>query len=125
EIVEKVIDVKDNVRGSAMYAKDGLEHYLQIMSQSGEWGDEMILATAVKLYKRSIIVIHADGSEIVIDAPSDSNTQSIPLPSIRLGYYTLPGSSTTNHYVSLLTPSTEAASTLTFLSGCPSAHIPT
>jgi OTU domain-containing protein 3 len=49
------------------------EHYVQQMRRDGEWGGNMELIAASKLFQRNILVVQSSGA-FLIDAPQDAST---------------------------------------------------
>ena len=88
-------DVKDKAYESDFLATGGFSsEYLERMSQSGHYGDGVVLAYAAHLYKRPVIVL-SDSAPIVFDVPTCGDVKPI-----KLGWLALSKSSAKNHYVS-------------------------
>jgi len=73
------------------------DSYLKRMSVPGTWGDGLVLAAAVRLYKRPITVVPEGGRMFTIDAPN------LPQSAVNmyLGFTGSAFSKTNNHYISL------------------------
>jgi len=82
----------------------GLDRYLASMSLRSTWADGVIIAAAVDLFQRSIVVLQKDGVRIELShASNDSSPDTTkPIDSLYFGYTNMDSSQKSmNHYVSL------------------------
>jgi hypothetical protein len=71
------------------------------MSQSGQYGDGIVLACASRLYKRKITVILEDGHAIPLTTVDHCQAISDDAKSILIGFIRS-GSDLANHYVHMM-----------------------
>ena len=81
----------------------GLDNYLTSMSQRSTWADGVIIAAAVDLFQRSIVILQQDG--VRMELSHYASTASSPdetKPPLYFGYTSMDqNQKTMNHYVSL------------------------
>jgi hypothetical protein len=75
----------DNNKNSSVDATS-YEHYVQQMRQDGEWGGNMELIAASKLFQRNILVLQSNGA-FLIDAPPDTATTTTTREDLIVSYH--------------------------------------